>query len=630
MILYFLFFIFIFKKKNYVINTGIECFEYSCIECETEEYGNCTKCRKGFKLIDGKCPCADSSCALCRTGFAGYDLCYLCKDGYYNKGNDCFCDIENCEQCSENGCLKCETNYFYNSTTKSCEKNEISINCSDPECKTCFSEEEGACEKCKEGYNNDRGYCYKLNSADSNNKCPDNFFLKDNFCFEKCDGLKCTERDNRFKEEAYKCEINNCLLCEDNILYLYSDCNNSAQCKLEGCLNCVTLDECAICSQGYYNIGGICKKCIDGCSKCSNNHTCDYCFSGYNLNDDGQCELNNIFDFNVDLYIYFKEILYRKYHTNEIHSKSAKNNSNIKLCETRCISCYENTGICKECIKPFILNNNTCTLKCIDDNCVDCFYFGNHEVCNKCKDGYMLSFYRDKCVLKCSDINCLSCSKLEGDEGEFCHECFPGFKYDKSKKICVKSNNLIIFYIILGSFIGLVLIFTLIMFFVYKYRRRNNYLDSNSISRNNRFNNDNIVRIQNIDNSQSSGRNKFKKEELEDEFEIQKRKMSKGYQICQFCQKKPGKFMCDNGCVLCKEHSVLNIVKENDEEKKECISCKKVVKGVTPIQKKCNICLQVKSSVAHFKCKCSLEVCKDCYVKCKMSSPTCPGCRQNI
>jgi hypothetical protein len=88
----------------------------------------------------------------------------------------------------------------------------------------------------------------------------------------------------------------------------------------------VTPDECAICAQGYYNIGGICKKCIDGCSKCSNNYTCDYCFSGYQLKYDGQCELNNIFDFNVDLYIYYKEILYKKYHENEIHNKSAKDN----------------------------------------------------------------------------------------------------------------------------------------------------------------------------------------------------------------------------------------------------------------------------------------------------------------
>ena len=630
MLLYFLFSILIFLKRNYVRSSHIECFEYSCEECETEEYGKCTKCRNGFKLIDGKCPCADPSCALCNTGFAGYNLCYQCKDGYYNIYNDCFCDIKNCEICSENSCLKCETNYYYNYTTKSCEKNEISINCYEPNCKTCFSEEEGACEECIEGYDNNKGQCYPLLSPD-NNKCPTNYSLRDNFCYENCNGLNCSERDERFKEEVYKCEINKCLLCEDNILYFYSNCSNSEQCTLEGCLNCGTLDECGICTQGYYKIGGICKKCIDGCSQCTNNHTCDYCFSGYKLNNDGQCELNFIFDFNVDLYLYYKEILYKMLHKKEYHIKSEKNYSNIKVCDDYCKSCIDSTGICKECAKPFILRNNTCVFNCKDNNCIDCFYFGDHEVCNKCKDGYILSFYTKKCVLKCNDINCLDCSKLEEEEGEYCHECFPGFKYDKSKKICVKGNSIILFYIILGSFIGLILIFTLIMFFIYK-RRRRNLLISNSglISRDLRLNNVNIVNIENMQNSQSSGRRKFNKEELEDEYEIQKMKMSKGYQSCQFCQKKPGKFMCDNGCILCNEHSSLNIIKENNEEKKICIYCKKVVKSVTPIQKKCNICLQVKSSVAHFKCQCSLEVCKDCYIKCKISSPTCPGCRQNI
>jgi hypothetical protein len=79
----FYFLIIIFLKKK--INCGSKpCFEYSCDECETEEYGKCTKCRDGFQLIDGTCPCSDSSCALCQNGFAGYNLCLLCKKGYYN------------------------------------------------------------------------------------------------------------------------------------------------------------------------------------------------------------------------------------------------------------------------------------------------------------------------------------------------------------------------------------------------------------------------------------------------------------------------------------------------------------------------------------------------------------------
>lgn len=32
--------------------------------------------------------------------------------------------------------------------------------------------------------------------------------------------------------------------------------------------------------------------------------------------------------------------------------------------------------------------------------------------------------------------------------------------------------------------------------------------------------------------------------------------------------KKPGQFSYDYGCILCKDHSTLNIIKENNEEKK--------------------------------------------------------------
>lgn len=98
------------------------------------------------------------------------------KDGYFNSEKDYYCDIRDCEQCSENSFLKCKTNYYYNYTTKSCEKNEININYFDQNCKTSFSEEIGACEECKNGYENDKGKCFKLNSPHNNNKCPGNYF----------------------------------------------------------------------------------------------------------------------------------------------------------------------------------------------------------------------------------------------------------------------------------------------------------------------------------------------------------------------------------------------------------------------------------------------------------------------
>ena len=148
---------------KYIIRCNkTECFEYSCEECKSSEYGKCTRCISEFKLVDGTCPCSDSSCALCKTGFAGYHLCYQCKDGFYNYENDCYCNIDNCIQCSENGCLKCKTNYYYNNIKNECEKTEENIICNDTNCKTCYSEEYGACEECKEGYKFEKGSCYEL------------------------------------------------------------------------------------------------------------------------------------------------------------------------------------------------------------------------------------------------------------------------------------------------------------------------------------------------------------------------------------------------------------------------------------------------------------------------------------
>ena len=85
-----------FLKKQIICNNNITCFEYSCEECNSSEYGSCTKCRFGYKLIGGTCPCSDSSCAFCITS-VGRNLCRLCKKGYIWDFSNCFCSISNCE-----------------------------------------------------------------------------------------------------------------------------------------------------------------------------------------------------------------------------------------------------------------------------------------------------------------------------------------------------------------------------------------------------------------------------------------------------------------------------------------------------------------------------------------------------
>ena len=138
-----------------------------------------------------------------------------------------------------------------------------------------------------------------------------------------------------------------------------------------------------------------------------------------------------------------------------------------------------------------------------------------------------------------------------------------------------------------------------------------------------------IYRRNDLENS-GSERPQLKEADVAEEFDIQKRKLEKGSQTCQFCKKNPGKFKCECGCIVCKDHANLKKLEGENSNQKVCFVCEKVVKKVTPIKYDCHICMQKKKEIAHFKCGCALEVCKECYIKCKMSNNKCPGCRTLI
>lgn len=752
---FYFFFLIIFSNKT--INCGSSpCFEYSCDECDTQEYGKCTKCRSGFTLVDGKCPCSDSACALCSSGLAGLHLCMLCKNGYYKFNFDCYCQINNCEHCSDNGCLKCRTGYFYNSISHECEKleNENKTLCYDENCESCFSEENGACEYCKDGFIEKKGECHELHTLDINSSCPNGFYESGDKCLEKCSGVECNVQ---YHDNYYSCPSNNCLICVDNELKIWSECDNSDICsEMKGCLNCITRDECVVCNQGYYLLGGLCFKCPDGCALCSNNNTCDYCMSGYELNSDKQCILTYNFDFNTNVYNTFKTILIFNFYPEELEPKAEptekqaeedskkiinsstllqstifsstissvipqstiinqdineliprfdinkdlkienKSLSELMECDKNCIKCFDNIGKCIECDTLYSLKENKCIKQCTDEKCLDCSIKNDYEYCNKCENGYQpnnekcslicsiencskcslsnnkevcsncKTGYRlknNKCLVKCEDENCLDCSDdgkncTECEESkklidgkcalqssfcsqhflycnyclgnEKCIECIKGYKIDKTGKTCQKNSSYmsIIFTILAIA----IIVIGVISFCVYQKRKRElrREIRRMRISQGNSIN---IYRERrNIEqlNVSGSSRSVMSKEDLGDEFESQKRKMEKGNQMCQFCKKKPGKFKCDCGCLVCKEHSALKIQEGDGEKYKVCFVCDKIVKKVIPIKYPCHICFGNKPAVAHFKCGCALEVCKNCYIKCKMGNNKCPGCRAII
>ena len=110
-----------------------------------------------------------------------YNLCYLCKKGYFIFANDCYCSINNCEQCSENGCYKCIAGYYFNDTSRECEEEneENKFKCYDEHCEFCTSDEKGGCEYCLDGYIVKRGECYQLPIPDENNTCPEGYYSEE-------------------------------------------------------------------------------------------------------------------------------------------------------------------------------------------------------------------------------------------------------------------------------------------------------------------------------------------------------------------------------------------------------------------------------------------------------------------
>ena len=137
-----------------------------------------------------------------------------------------------------------------------------------------------------------------------------------------------------------------------------------------------------------------------------------------------------------------------------------------------------------------------------------------------------------------------------------------------------------------------------------------------------------IINNNNINNI-AVGHNTIRSEEnllnVDREFEIQKEMLEKEYDFCDYCKFNPGKYKSDCCCILCKEHSIFDKEKPNHF----CINCAKEVNKIEIINE-CNICLEEKEDLGHFKCGCSFKVCKDCYFNIKKKDNKCPACRGKI
>ena len=290
---------------------------------------------------------------------------------------------------------------------------------------------------------------------------------------------------------------------------------------------------------------------------------------------------------------------------------------------------------------------------CSDENCQNCT--SNKDYCTAAKDGF---YIKNGTVLQCNDHceKCSSkknCTKCESDfylyqgicsyYGEFCQNKFKHCRSYCTEKKCLECENVykinkngqcvpeagflsLFICIAIGVIASSITCAVCTMYNNRKNQNRNLAQNQNGLNVQN-VNTVQVISRENLNGSEST--RKINEKSFKNEFEEQKLLKEKNEELCQFCKKNVGKYICDCGCIVCIEHSKLKEVGNEKGKYKVCFVCEKTVNKIKP-KYNCEICMDDVLYVAHFKCNCSLEVCCKCYIKCKIESNKCPACRKVI
>lgn len=370
-----------------------------CEECEADS---------GWYLSQGSC-CPCKHCAGGNQFCASNGTCLNgCEPHYYPKdqGCDVFCDLEHCIWCEPffgygKVCVGCETGYFL-------ENDGFCYSCSE-HCKggstKCHTTTGSCVDGCKDGWFGDRcdSTCHDEHCAECDNigntclTCMDGYYGE--HCLKHCP-TNCTKcsRDTGF-----------CLECEKGRF------SESCTKTCPNCLNkeCDISGKCSYgCKEGWF--GTHCdKKCMEGCSKCSELETCDECYIEAALLN-GKC------------YSPCSRCIHQKCTTNGACKLGCVDGWHGEKCDRPCLmecsKCTSNDS-CTSCLRGFKWEGNRCVSTC--ENCVEqqCSADG---LCDKgCKEGW----FGKKCIEKCVE-GCISCS-----DGFNCERCLSGYQLSGNKCI---------------------------------------------------------------------------------------------------------------------------------------------------------------------------------------------------
>ena len=222
---------------------------FTCEKCTGSSEKECTVCKEGRKLVDGKCVLIEV-CDETKGYFMKNDKCYKCEEG--------------CLKCkSKEECEKCDMEGYYLEDgickkAQECDKT-IGTFFNDGKCSPCQTV---GCKDCK--------------NQDTCNTCDDGYnYDKDT---GKCVKPPCEPKENQYvvmvngKKECKDCDAT-CKTCKAGS---NKDCT---ECELPMILIngvCMKPQECKV-DQGFYIENGICKQCKKHCLQCNNDKECIKC-----------------------------------------------------------------------------------------------------------------------------------------------------------------------------------------------------------------------------------------------------------------------------------------------------------------------------------------------------------------
>lgn len=425
------------EKNSSLINYKNYCQKYD------ENLSICLKCLDNYTLLNGECVCYDRNCKKCSSSL--YGACSECYLGYaLSADNTCRCNIPHCLLCDDNTCNVCEKGYSLSDSNTNCIFNQtMKINgfCNDTNCDICTIDIEGACIKCKDGFNLENGTCISNPSLGKyfkgNILCPENYISAGKGCNKLCLGAKC----NNLNPHYMTCD-NKCIYCKEGILYEQLNCKMEGFCIDKKCTKCRTNETgmCDRCEVGYRLLYGACnEKCLDeNCLNCDYtwDGSCNWCKKGYILID-GKCifkdqgysimELNPIYEEKIKIFSMpfnitylgngyfdiFKENQLIKLNKSELIKDILLKNFKEICRKENCLSCLiNNSEYCIKCMEGYTLVNGKC-INCKISNCLLCL---SENTCNRCEENFVL--INNQCIKNFGTIP--FCLKYSNDQ---CSQC---------------------------------------------------------------------------------------------------------------------------------------------------------------------------------------------------------------